>query len=396
MSASAIDAAVAAANPVPLGALASAPMTDARAQLLAAIFAESPGGPAPAHALPRSVKRSGRRGPLLALGAAVAIAAALVSFVLAGSGAPTVQSPAFGAELVRYADSSPLVLLQLHGWHVSYANEEASGEGEMHFLPDGASESAALRMAQLDWRIGTLSSWEAERAVNPDLTRSTRVLGTAAHVYRYKSGSPGSYIFAAFWLYHGRVLEFRATTDGFQRFERMLSALHRVDNTTWLSALPSSVIDAAGHRATVEAMLKGIPLPPGFDASRIIENGLAQERYQLGAAVAGTAACMWIGRWLQARRSGDSSEAQTAIAAMASSPQWPVLRSMESRGAYPQVLEEYAAHMTSGGRSGHPLGAADADSGLGCASLGVPIALTKAEREAARVTGGPQLVTGAR
>jgi hypothetical protein len=160
------------------------------------------------------------------------------------------------------------------------------------------------------------------------------------------------------------VLEYRATVHDLAAFEQMLAAIHQVDEATWLSALPPSVITAAEHPATVSAMLKGVPLPPGFEPSQISEAGLAQDRYQVGAAVAGTIACEWIKRWMEARHSGNADEVREAIAAMASSPHWSVLRSMESQGAYPAVLEQFASEMAAGNSHGYPLGAA-ANSGLG-------------------------------
>lgn len=380
MRSSAIDAAVAAVNPVAHEALGSPRVGEAGAELLEAIFAQAPCAPRQAPVRERGRALVGRRRRRwLRVASAAALAGAIVGLVLAVSGGPTAQSPAFGAELIRYADSSPLVLLQLEGWRVSYANEEASGEGEMHFLPAGATESGALPRAELHWRVGPLSGWVEDRAASSDFSMTAPVLGSEARVFRYMGGKPGSYTFTALWDDRGRVLEFRATVPDLAAFERMLSALHRVSDITWLSAMPASVITAAGHPTTVSAMLAGIPLPPGFDASSIAHNGLAQNRYQLGAAVAGTVACMWIARWAEGQRSGNTAEARAAIAAMASSPHWPVLHGMESEGAYPAVLEEYAAEMPSGSWHGHPLAAA-ASAGLGCPSLGVPIPLSESER----------------
>lgn len=372
MRATAIDTALAAANPVPPGSLAGEGIETAGAQLLAVIMAEPAAAPRR-----RRTLAAGRTRLALVAAAALAALAAILGFALS-DGTQTGQTPAYGAELVRYAENSPLVLLQLAGWHVIYANEEAGGEGEMHFAPEGVSESDALGVAELHWRVGPLSSWEADRAASSNLSRKVTVLGTEGHVYRYAGGTPSSSTFTAFWLYNGRVLEFRAQAENLGVFEAMLAALHAVDEDTWLSAMPASVIDAAQHPATVQAMLVGIPLPPGFDAARIAENGLTQDRYQLGAAVAGTVACMWLERWLEGRRSGDAAEVQGAIAALASARSWPLLHEMQARGAYPQVLEEYAADMPSANWYGHPLAAA-AQSGLGCPSLGVPLSLTRAE-----------------
>jgi hypothetical protein len=82
---------------------------------------------------------------------------------------------------------------------------------------------------------------------------------------------------------------------------------------------------------------------------------------------------------MEARHRGNADEVREAITAMASSPHWPVLRSMESRGAYPAVLEQFASEMAAGNSHGYPLGAA-ANSGLGCASRGVSLPLDEAER----------------
>jgi 2-polyprenyl-6-methoxyphenol hydroxylase-like FAD-dependent oxidoreductase len=84
---------------------------------------------------------------------------------------------------------------------------------------------------------------------------------------------------------------------------------------------------------------------------------------------------------MEARHRGNADEVREAIAAMASSPHWPVLRSMESRGAYPAVLEQFASEMAAGKSHGYPLGAA-ANSGLGCAS---PRRLAASRRSRTRV-----------
>jgi hypothetical protein len=102
---------------------------------------------------------------------------------------------------------------------------------------------------------------------------------------------------------------------------------------------------------------------------------LVHDRYQLGAAVTGTVACMWIADWGHARAAGDTAAVRRAIAAMATAPRWPILREMAREGAWPQVLSMDAKAMPSGsvqldvdaGQPGRPL-TVDANSGLGCSS----------------------------
>jgi hypothetical protein len=143
-----------------------------------------------------------------------------------------------------------------------------------------------------------------------------------------------------------------------------------VDATAWLSAMPASVVKAGDQDTAVREMLKGIPLPPGFDPSTIKTEGLTKNRYQLGASVVGTVACTWFQRWDRARHSGDRQGARAAIAAMHTARHWPILREMDKSGEYPEVLWAFADAMSSGRWYGRPL-AGDVNSGLGCSGFGV-------------------------
>ena len=271
---------------------------------------------------------------------------------------------AFGAELVRFAESSPLVLLQAPGWTVDYADEQSAREGEMRFV-DGATGAA-----DLNWRPGPMRPWVRDRAASATRITTAPVLGTTAKVFQYEGGSPGDRDVTALWVDHGRVLEFRSQVTGLAAFKERLASLSRVDADTWLSALPASVVKAANHDTTVRAMLEGVPLPPGFDASQIPAGGLTKDRYQLGATVTGTVACTWFQRWSRARSEGNRAGVRSAIAALATAEDWPIMREMSKQGAYPQVLEEYAAAMPGGRWYGRPL-EGDVSSGLGCTALGV-------------------------
>lgn len=364
MRLTAIDKALAAANPVPAGMLSTDGIEQAGYRLLAAVVEESGGrlGPEPTTQLGVGRRWTGRRvrwGVAIAAAAAIAVA---ISIALPQGSGPASQAPAFGADAIRYAESSPLLLPHVSGWHVTYVAEDSAQEGEMHFSSG----------AELHWRAGPVGSWIRDRAASSNLSTTAPVLGVDAHVFRYIGGSPDNAAFTALWTYAGRVLEFRAQAHDVGEFEQWLSTVRQVDEVTWLSALPASAITAAEQPATVQAMLAQVPLPPGFDASRIPIEGLAQDRYQLGAAAAGTVACLWIQRWSEGLKSGNEPEIAGALAAMATVSKWPVLHEMESQGGYPQVLEEIASAMPSGSFHGYPLTAA-ATSALGCASRGVDL-----------------------
>jgi hypothetical protein len=198
------------------------------------------------------------------------------------------------------------------------------------------------------------------------------VLGTTARVFRYEGGHPGDYEFTALWTEGGRVLEFRAPVPDLASFERHLAALRQVDTGAWLSALPADVVKAADRGHAVGEMLRGVPLPAGFKPSQIPDAGLTTDRYQVGAAVAGTVACRWFAQWGEDLQRGDAGGVAEAERALAGAKGWPVLREMEREGAYPQVLEEYAAAMPRREWFGRPL-LPEVNSGLGCAAKGVQL-----------------------
>ena len=291
----------------------------------------------------------------------------------------------WAAELVRFAEASPLVLLDIEGWRVEYADEQSTEEGELHFRrgptppPSNASVNATkgadvpTTTAQLNWRGGSLSSWTSDRAASAKVRALAPVLGTTAHVYQYDGGRPGHRDITALFRYDGRVMEFRAGAADIAAFKVLLAGLRAVDTDTWLSAMPASVVKTDDRSAVVAEMLEGVSIPPGFDPASIKGSELTKDRYQLGAAVVGTVSCTWLKRWSDARAKGDKAGVREAIGAMADSDRWPIVKEMAKSGAYPQVLGMLVAAMPSGDYYGRPL-EGDADPALGCPALGIPLA----------------------
>jgi hypothetical protein len=375
-----LKAALAAADPVDHQALAGLDFELIEDEL----FVDLAGQSSPLLATtPERIRSPRSRRPLvIALGAA-SLAAAFVVVLSLGGGGPEQPTRAYGAELVRFAEASPLLLLEEPGWHVGYANEESSGEGQVEFIlgkklpfehiteTSGPRPPAVRqRTAELNWRGGPLAEWVSDRAASADFRTTLPVLGTTAQVFRYEDGHPGDYEFTALWAETGRVDEFRAPVPDLAAFEAHLAALRQVDSQDWLAALPASVIKAADHGRAVAEMLKGVAVPADFTPSQIPDAGLSTDRYQLGAAVTGSVACSWFRQWGEDRSQGDGAGAAEAEAALAGAKNWPIMREMKTEGAYPQVLNEYAAAMPSGRWYGRPL-LGDVESGLGCAANGV-------------------------
>lgn len=360
-----------------------------------------------------------RRGLLGAMGlAAAAIAAALV--LLLGGGSSESPSRAYGAELVRFAESTPLLLLEGPGWRVENVfqyNGRDGLEGSMEFVtgkpvPDEAIRvtgsptrqiasdmlPAAVRQrkVELTWRqrsleeeLSTLRSVphpHGRREIELPVLGTTATVDTRAELF-VNLGGPGDRRMVALWAEDGYTLELRAWVPDLSAFEERLDWLTEVDAQSWLDAMPEDVVKAAEHDATVRKMLKGIPVPSTFRPSRIPDEGLTTNRYQVAAAVTATVSCLWFRQWDEARRKGDRAAADEAEQAMATSRRWPILREMAEDSGHPPTIWELAAGMPSGkGKRGWRL--LPQVEALGCAHLGIPVLPWKQKRRNEREAGG--------
>jgi hypothetical protein len=409
-----MERALSAANPVGRGRLDGLDLEAMEADLLADLEADL-SVPLELEA-PRPRSRRPRRFTF-ALGSA-ALAVAVAAVVLLAGGGSDRASRAYGAELVRFAESTPLLLLEGPGWRVQNVYQQGNGEGSMEFVTGkpipyesvritgnsvtGERASGifppAVRQRKTDlfWRHGSLeSSLSVARGIpHPHGQIWTRapVLGTTAAVdtraeFYVNQGGPGNRQMTAIWREGGYVLEMRAAVPDLAAFEERLDWLSRVDSQTWLDAMPAKVVKAADHDAAVREMLKGIPVPASFKPSRVPDEGLTTNRYQVGAAVTGTVSCLWFRQWGEARRTGDRGAAAAAEKAMATSKRWPILHEMAKDGAYPEVVWQLAAAMPSGEwrRGWRLLPHAE---GLGCARWGIPVLPWKQRLQ--RERGDPQ------
>ncbi len=407
-----LDMALAAADPVDPARLDGIRLEEMEAELLADLDGERPAVPPFESEAPR--RRRPRRLALALAGAAVAAIAVVILFLGGGSGDHS--SRAYGAELVRFAESTPLLLLEGPGWRVEnvfqYRGREGT-EGSMEFvtgkpLPDESlyvhadgtvtgmlPPSVRQRKVELSWRHGNLAETihYARRVPHPHGQRwiELPVLGTTAQVdtradFYANLGGPGDRQMVAYWSEGGYVLEMRAAVPDRAAFEERLGWLRKVDSQTWLDAMPAMVVKAAEHDATVREMLKGIPVPSTFSPSRVPDEGLTTNRYQVAGSVTATVSCLWFLQWDKARREDDSAARIEAEKAMATSKRWPILREMSKDGAYLNTIWQLAAEMPQGywdfrGKQRRLLAHAES---LGCARLGLPLLSWKQQRQRER------------
>lgn len=402
-----LDRDLKAADPFPPQALTALDIGSAESALGEAIVAEpvdaGDGAMGTGVLRPRSLRR-----PLVAFAGGLVAVVGIMILLLSGGGAQDGTTHAYGADLIRFAESSPLLLLEGPGWRVQNADEENRREGiegSMEFVTGKSIPYESIRIAgnskaeresgmfppavrqrrvELFWRHGSLAEAIAtqRRSLHPHGQRWVKlpVLDTTAEVdtraeFFVNQGGPGNRQMIAFWSEDGYVLELRAAVPDQAAFEERLGWLTKVDSQTWLDAMPAKVVKAADHEAAVREMLKGIPVPSGFTPSRVPDEGLTTDRYQVGAKVAATVSCLWFLQWAEARRTGDPAAELEAEKAMATSKHWRILREMAKEGAYPETIWELAAEMPSGvwKWAGHKHPLLPRAEGLGCARLGLPL-----------------------
>ncbi len=417
-----LEAMLAAADPVDRERLEGLDFGAMEADLVADMEGVAPG----LHAAPGPQARRPRPRRLTLALAVAALATAVVAYLFTAGHEGGPPSRAYGAELVRFAESTPLLLLEGPGWRVQNVYEAAHGpyqpepgraEGSMEFVTGkpvpyesiritgngktGERESGMFppavrqRRVELRWFHGSLadSIESARKGPRPHGRRWSKVpvLGSTADVderaeFFVNQGGPGNRQMTALWSEGGYVLELRAAVPGLAAFEERLDWLTRVDSKAWLAAMPAKVVKATEHDATVREMLEGIPVPGSFTLSKIPDEGLTTNRYQVGAAVTGIVSCLWFRQWGEARRAHDQAAEEEAEKAMATSKHWSILHEMAKDGAYPETVWKLAAEMPSGyreyaGRRWRLLPQAEA---LGCARWGLPVLPWKQRRQSER------------
>jgi hypothetical protein len=314
---------------------------------------ESPARPIPAgdrvareHAVRTRSARSGvfsrHRGASLGLGlgglACVAVVAALI--LLSGGSVKDGGHPAYAAAAVEVAEANPRLLVTAPGWSIVHARGFEVDSGELIYS-DGEHRLYGPGGRQLDltWypahfyrdrlREDSEVSTRAGRVTTPV---TSTLLDQRATTFHYAGQRPN---YATILSPQGNVfIEVHGTLGSKQEYEAVLHSLRPVGVDAWLGAMPPEVVRPPARSAAITQMLRGIPVPPGFDASALQSESALTDRFMLGKSVAGAVACDWLQRWLSATRTGDGTAAREAVDAMATAPRWPVLLQMVREKGY--------------------------------------------------------------
>ena len=309
-------AAMAVANPAPAAELA-AELGEAelgRALTRAIALGRTPSQPVPVGdrvALQTGTKR--RRRAALGL-AAVAVLAALlvVSGLLRNSGS---GHPEFAAAAIRVAEANPRLLVTAPGWKIIRADEFETDSGELTF-------SNGSQQFEVHWYPAQqYSDYLRDRAdVSPPELGT--LLGQTATTVDYSREE-----YATMLSPQGRVfIEVRGRLGSKPAYDEMLASLRAVDVDTWLEAMPPSTVRPEARAEAIDQLLRGMPLPPGFDAAALKSEDSIADQDTLAVKVGNAIACGWVESWISAQAAGDEAAVQRAVETMSSSDQWPLVR----------------------------------------------------------------------
>jgi hypothetical protein len=291
----------------------------------------------------RSARRgvfSRHRGASLGLGglACVAVVAALI--LLSGGSVKDGGHPAFAAAAVEVAEANPRLLVTAPGWSIVHARSFEVDSGELIYS-DGEHRpfGPGQRRLELTWHPapyyhGMLRNrgHVSTRAGHVTTPVTSTLLGQRATTFHYAGQRPN---YATILSPEGNVfIEVHGTLGSRQEYEAVLHSLQPVGIEAWLGAMPPEVLRPPARSAAIAQILRGIPVPPGFDTSALQSENALTDRFMLGKSVAGAIACDWLQRWLSATRAGDGAAAWEAVGAMGTARHWPVLLQMVREKGY--------------------------------------------------------------
>jgi hypothetical protein len=288
----------------------------------------------------RGVFSRHRRASLGLVGGLACVATIAALILLSGGSVNSVRDgahPTFAAAAVKVAEANPRLLVTAPGWSIVHARSFEVDRGELIYKNDEHPlYGPGGRQLNLTWypapfyRDRLRENGHACCHVSTPVTST--LLDQRATTFAYPRQHPN---YATILSPQGSVfIEVNGSFGSKEEYEAALHSLRAVGVDTWLAAMPPEVLRPAAHSAAITQMLRGIPVPPDFDASALQSESDLTDRFMLGKAVAGAVACDWLQRWLSATRTRDGAAAQEAVDAMATAPRWPVLLQMVREKGY--------------------------------------------------------------
>jgi hypothetical protein len=264
---------------------------------------------------PAALGRMG--GPRATLGLGLAAVAAIAALLVVGgwlNGSGNGR-PEFAAAAIRVAEANPRLLVTKPGWKIVRADEFEPDSGELTFS-DGS------RSFEIHWYPARLYEQYLRDRADVSRPEEGSLLGHRATTVEY---SPEEY--ATMLSPQGQVfIEVRGRLGSRPPYDKILHSLRPVDVEAWLEAMPPSTVRPEARAKAVDQMLRGIPVPPGFDAAVLRSEDSIADHSSLAVKVGNAVACSWVESWIVARAAGDGAAVRQAVDAMAGSANWPIVR----------------------------------------------------------------------
>ena len=237
-------------------------------------------------------------------------------------------------------------VLEADGWTLVSAYQDPQGRtGEVGYRDGSATLS-------IDWYPASnyAERYDSRRRITdpPSDGRPVDVLGLASSMWAYTAVDHT----VLRPVQDGHFLEIRGTGIGRQAFLDVLSRLQLVDAAGFDASLPRSFVSKAERSSRVAALLDGIGryahplLPAGVSRGSITSE--QSDPVQVGSDVATQVTCAWLAQYAEARRAGDQTSAEEAVAVMTTSRKWPVLTQLKDASDVPEWVWAVTDEMSAG------------------------------------------------
>jgi hypothetical protein len=288
-----------------------------------------------------------RRWPALGLASLACAAVLAVVIVLSGGSIDPVGRgayPGFAEAAVKVAEANPRLLVTAPGWRVVQARSFKATDGILYFA-DGKER------VYLDWMPAAYyPEVRAKSRPRVGQVSAATVAGRAVTTIHQERGEGGAYFQTIFAPEGGVFVSLQGNFRTRGEWERLLASVRAVGVEEWLRAMPADILRPAAIAGELAKMLRGVPVPPGFDAAAAVGPTQLTNGFQAAKNLTQAVTCGWVEQWSAARRRGDAALAGEATDAMSGAAHWPVLLRMarEKGAGWPTSIETIARQMAAG------------------------------------------------
>lgn len=192
-----------------------------------------------------------------------------LAIVSAAPALPVVIVPGSG-QILEATIGNPRLLVDDPAWKITHVVQYNPLEGSIWFV--NGRQTLEVNWSKADTYQEDFKEPSENRKPVPFV-----VLGREGAMFTY-----GSNDFSVWMAPLGKnFVEFRGQGGDKAAFKAVMGKLKQVSDKEWLAAMPTSVVTPARREKVAKQMLSDVPLPPGYDASKLSAEG-TNSYYQYG------------------------------------------------------------------------------------------------------------------